>query len=462
MGISNMQPGYARHLAALGNRVRRACHYAAWLLPAMVLAWACSSSGCGLLNTPAPAETLVPRTPERTPTGVPLPTPTGTPVPAGAPDTLALWVTELVYPLKGGEAAQVLEQQVAAFEATHPGLTVQVWRKKPEGKGGMQDLLSKASAVAPDALPDLVALDTGLLADLSRKGLVVPLEGLVAEATQTDLYPFAIEAGTVDGHLVGLQFEVDNIEHAIYNPSKIAVPPLTWSEVLSSGATYIFPAAGQDGLVNDAFLIQYLSTGATLVDANGEPALDKQALTDVLTFYQTGIERGAILTDVLNYASVEACWPRYLQAEVTMTDITSNLYLTVRSGQVTAIPTRGGQATALSRGYAWALTTRDPSRQPLAVKLLEWLMHPANVAAWSQAAGRLPARRAAFEQMTRDAYVTFMYDQLEHAVPYGTSQTHQRIYRAMQTAIGDVLGKGVQPEAAAENVLQAVNQGRSP
>ena len=145
-----------------------------------------------------------------------------------------------------------------------------------------------------------------------------------------------------------------------------------------------------------------------------------------------------------------------------MTDITSNLYLTVRTGQVAAIPTRDGQMVSLSRGHAWVLTTRDPIRQPLAVKLLEWLMQPANVAAWSEAAGRLPARRAAFEQMTRDAYVTFMYDQLDRAVPYATSPTHERIYRAMQGAIVDVLSKGVQPEVAADNVLQAVNQGKVP
>jgi len=461
MGTPNTQSGVAGHLAAGASRARRARRRAAWLLPVLLLAWLCTNSGCALLNTPEPAQTLTPRTPEEPQTRVPPPTPTATLAPAEPPDTLVLWVTDLVYSLGGGEAEQVLEQQIAAFEATHPGLTVQVWRKKPEGKGGMQDLLSKASAVAPGALPDLAALDTDLLADLAGKSLVVPLEGLIAETTQIDLYPFAVEAGTVAGQLVGLQFEVDDIEHTIYNPSKIAAPPQTWSEVLSSGVTYIFPAAGQDSLVNDAFLIQYLSTGAELVDANGEPALDKQALTDVLAFYQTGIDRGAILTDVLNYATVEACWPRYLQAEVMMTDITSNLYLTVRTGQVAAVPTRGGQATSLSRGHAWVLTTRDPVRQPLAVKLLEWLTQPVNMAAWSQAAGRLPARRAAFEQMTRDAYITFMYDQLDHAVPYATSPTHERIYRAMQGAIVDVLSKGVQPEVAAENVLQAVNQGKS-
>ena len=52
---------------------------------------------------------------------------------------------------------------------------------------------------------------------------------------------------------MALQFEVESVEHAIYNPSKIAVAPLSWTEVFSSGATYIFPAAGSQ-LILLAFL----------------------------------------------------------------------------------------------------------------------------------------------------------------------------------------------------------------
>jgi ABC-type glycerol-3-phosphate transport system substrate-binding protein len=264
---------------------------------------------------------------------------------------------------------------------------------------------------------------------------------------------------------VGIQFEVD-IEHAVYNTSKIAVSPLTWTEVFSSGVTYMFPAAGQDGLVNDAFLIQYLSTGAQLVDHNDNPALDQQALKDVLEFYRQGLANGSILPDVLDYATVETGWPKYLQAEVVMSNISSKLYLagpgSLPGNRPAAVPTRDGQAIALGRGYAWALTTRDPNRQSFAVKLLEWLMYPPNVAAWSQAAEHLPTRRVAFEVMGRDPYAEFIHSQLEFAIPYPYSETHQRIYRAMQQAIDAVLREGVLSDVAAENVLKAVNQERSP
>jgi ABC-type glycerol-3-phosphate transport system substrate-binding protein len=108
------------------------------------------------------------------------------------------------------------------------------------------------------------------------------------------------------------------------------------------------------------------------------------------------------------------------------------------------------------------MTSRDPNRQPLAAKLLEWLMNPANMAAWSQAAQHLPTRRAAYEQMRRDNYVGFVYNQLEYAVPYSSSENYQRIYRAMQQAVDAVLREDVLPVVAAENVLKAVNQEISP
>ncbi|MBN1641469.1 MAG: extracellular solute-binding protein [Anaerolineae bacterium] len=427
----------------------------------LFLAGACRST-----TTPALAPTA---TPPSTPVAaLPSPTPSPTPIPPGAPQSLTVWVTELVSPLEDDGRARIFEQQILAFEATHPGLTIDVHRKKPEGKGGLEDFLATASAAAPGVVPDLIMIDAGRLPALAQQGLAVPLGGLLDDALIDDMYPFAIQAGSIDGELIGLPFET-SIEHALYNMSKIAVPPVSWTEVFSSGATYVFPTLGQDGLVNDAFLIQYLSTGGELLDSNGDPALDQQALSDVLTFYRTGIEVGAILTDVLTYDTVRSGWRKYLQAEVVMTNMTSDLYLEGRGllkvSKATWIPTHNGQPpVTLARGSAWVLTTRDPNRMPLALQLLSWLVNPNNVATWSLAADRLPTRRAAFEQMPRDdaEYVQFVHAQLEYAIPYPTSEAHARIYRAMQDAVDDVLRAGRPPDVAAADVLAQVGQGSEP
>jgi ABC-type glycerol-3-phosphate transport system substrate-binding protein len=424
------------------------------------------NAACSASVTPEPTATPTTLSPELSLTTTPEPVLTPTPVSPDMPQTITIWITELVSPFQGSSPAQLFEQQIAAFQATHPDLTIEVLHKKRDGKGGVQDFLTSASAVAPAVVPDLIALDTKTLADIGREALLIPLDGLLSQALLDDLYPFAIQSCMLEQRLICVQFQA-NVEHAVYYTSKIAVAPMTWDEVFASGATYIFPTAGQDGVINDAFLIQYLSTGAELVDNSGNPALDQQALTDVLSFYRQGIDSGVILSDSLNYQRVEDCWPKYLQAEVVISNLSSNLYLAGRSllepvSVATSIPTRDGQVVMLSQGYAWAMTARDSNRWPIMVKLLEWLMYPPNLAKWNQAAGHLPTRRSAFEQMTRDTYVKFMYSQLENARPYPSSETHQRIYYAMQVAVDDVLRKNIPPAEAAIGILNAVGQETMP
>jgi len=58
--------------------------------------------------------------------------------------------------------------------------------------------------------------------------------------------------------------------------------------------------------------------------------------------------------------------------------------------------------------------------------------------------------------------VQFIYNQLEYAIPYPSSEIHKRIYRAMQDAVDAVLRQGKPPALAAEEVLQAVNQEGTP
>ncbi len=438
-----------------GTIQRTIWHGAAITITLIVMA----VSGCALTPTMSPTgnEPSIPTLSFPTPTVLPSPTPIPT-----QPPRLTLWVTEFVSPASNSNRAQVFAQQIAAFQAVHPDLDIEVIRKKSDGKGGVRDMLTTASAVAPAVLPDLVALDVLTLRDMAREGILAPLDGLLPSALLSDLYPFAIQAGAVQDRLMGVQFQA-NIEYAVYNTSKIAVPPLTWDELFNSGATYILPIAGRDGLVNDAFLIQYLSAGGELVDAAGNPALNKKVLVDVLTFYQYGLESGTILSDSLKYRLVEDCWPKYLQAQVTLSNISANLYLSGRSllepvSVATSIPTRDGKTLALSRGYAWALIARDATRQANAIKMLEWLLYSPNLAAWNQAAGYLPTRRSAMELMGHDAWAALMYNQLENTRPYTTSETLQRVYRAMQEAVKAVAIDHVAPETAADNLLKSINQ----
>jgi multiple sugar transport system substrate-binding protein len=435
-----------------------------WTVLALMLAVVLTSlvlilTACNLIDRATPTVDISTTTPSA-------PTPQAT-SPAVSPTptqptttTLVLWTTETFAPSADIPGGEVLAQQLAAFETTHPDVTIDILLKKSYGKGGILDFLTTSSEVAPSLLPDVVVIDTSELKTAALTGLVQPLDDLISADLQEDLFPSAIQAGKVGEQLVGLQFEAD-IEHLAYNLAKVKTSPIVWTDVLTPGVTYIFPAAGKNGSVNNAFLIQYYGAGGQLFDETGQPALDQKTLTEVLSFYRDGAAMDVIPPDVLEYGSTASCWPVYLSAQVALSNVDSASYLHDRgillSTGFAPIPTRDGKPVTISWGWAWAVVTQDPDRQVIAAALLEWLLNPVNNAAWNQAAGHLPTRRSAFEHLDQeDEYTSFAYQQLESARPNPTAASYEQMSRALQQAVQDVLSGEVTPDEAAATVINAI------
>jgi ABC-type glycerol-3-phosphate transport system substrate-binding protein len=375
--------------------------------------------------------------------------------------TLTFWTTEPLSPAQADASGQIMDQQIEAFAAAHSDVVVEYVLKKPYGKGGILNFLLTTSEAVPEAMPDLVAIDTIKIPEAAQAGLLQPLDELISTELQEDLFPFAQKAGRFGDQLVGLQFQTD-IEHLIYNTNKLEEPPLAWTDVLTEGISYVFPAGGREGLVNEAFIIQYLALGGQLVDEEtGRPALNAELVTQVLQFYQDGYEMGVIPPSVLQFKTLDDCWPVYLSAEVAMTNVSSGRYLADRKllmyTRFASIPTRNGNVTTLSQGWAWAIVTADPVRQALAAQLIEWLMEPENSAQWNLAAGHLPTRRAAFEVLgTEDSYYPFLRKQLEGAYPMLEGAAYSEVARALQQGIEKVMTGGATPQEATKAIIESV------
>lgn len=431
-------------------------------LCSVLLLAAIGLAGCNLLARPTPPSE------EEKPTATIVPgeaTSSVSPTPSRPPAissaiALTLWTTEDFFPTEADDSGQILAQQWRAFEAAHPNVTIEYVLKKPYGKGGILDFLNTAHAAAPTVLPDLVILDTLELDEAAEAGLIRPLDNLVSSEVQQDLFPLARRS--FNGQLMGIQFEAD-VEHLIYNTNKIDSPPMTWREAISDSVAYIFPAGGEGGLVNDAFLIQYLAVGGRLDDGNGKPALDKDALAQVLQFYKDGLEAGVIPLSVLEFEDLDDCWPVYVSAQAAMSNVSSAKYLAdrglLKNTSFAAIPTRDGNVGTLSKGWALAIVTEDSGRQAVAAQLIEWLLEPENNADWNQAAGHLPTRQAAFEHLgTKEQYFPFVRQQLENVYPRPMVSAYEKIGQALQRAVQDVLKGEASPQEAAAAVIIAVEQ----
>jgi multiple sugar transport system substrate-binding protein len=401
------------------------------------------------------------------PTGTLSPTeptaaPTDTAPMAPSVITLTVWTTEAFSPTQVITSGRVLAQAVTDFQASQPDVRLDFVLKKPYGKGGILDFLSTTYAAVPDLLPDMVILDVDELSTAVQAGLVQPVDDLLPADLVADLYPLARDTSTFSGRLYGLQFQAD-LDHLVYSSGRMALPPSSWPGVLSNPGPYIFPAGGRAGLVNDAFLIQYLAVKPwSFQDNPDDPFLEADALAAVLQYYQDGVSRGIVPLDVLDYHTTADSWREYLADQAAMTQVSAHEYLSERSRSPSSaaapIPAINGPAAGINRGWVLALVTTEPVRQSVAAAFMTQLMIPETNAAWNRAAGYLPTRQAALVHWDAgDSYTPFIHQQLQMAQPRPAIPNYARIGAALQQAVEDVLTGVATPEEAAAKALESAN-----
>jgi multiple sugar transport system substrate-binding protein len=416
--------------------------------------------GCDLPSLqPTPVATTTPVAPDQTPPPQPTsPVADATP-PGPSVITLTIWTTEAFSPTQVITSGQILAQQAAAFEESHSDVRIRFMVKKPYGKGGILDFLLTTGAVVPALLPDLVVIDADELGAAVQAERVQPLDDLLPPDLVADLYPFAREACTFGGRLYGLLFQAD-VDHLVFNTGEVSIYPRSWPGVLSNPGPYVFPAGGKAGLVNDAFLIQYLAVRSQpAVGSLEDPFLEADSLAAVLQFYRDGISRGTLPTNILDYNTTDDCWLDYLAGDAIMTQVSSHRYLADRgrlqNAAVAPIPAINGPGAAIGRGWVLALPTTDPVRQSAAVAFMVQLMSVEANAAFNQAAGYLPARQASVALWDPvDSYGRFIQRQLEAAQPRPRLSNYTQMAAALQEAVEGVLSGALTPEEAAAQAIE--------
>lgn len=386
-------------------------------------------------------------------------TPTAAPPISGI--TLTLWTTEAFSPTGVITSGRMLAEQLGQFEAAQNNLNVKIVLKKPYGSGGMLSFLRTSRAAAPSVLPDLAILDAAELRQAALQGLTQPMEEVVDPSFYDDLYPFAQKVSLYDGHVVGIPFTASS-EHFIYNTNLLTNTPLLWSDVLSSSAKYIFPAGGDGGAVNDAFLVQYFALGGRFSDPDGKPVLDESVVREVLDYYHRGRQAGVFPPSILKFQSPDDCWSVYTSGQAAMSHVSAGRFLSnrkqLKSTTFTPIPTEDGSVVSVAHSWVFILVTNDPARQQMAARLLEWLLEPERNATWNLAAGTMPPSRNAMSILTKsgDNYFVFMEGQLAGARPYPDNPKYPEISHALQKAVEEVLTNTATPEEATKEVIASV------
>lgn len=415
-----------------------------------------AAAGCGPASPATPATLVAVATLAGSPSA---PAPDPAPSAAAPPQpqsALTVWLPAQFSPAGDPLGGPVLASQLDAYAREHPGLAVQIRAKAAAGPGGLLDSLLATYNAAPEALPDLVALSRSDLEAAVAAGVIIPLEGRLPADTLQAAYPVAQALSRVDGQWVGAPFAVD-ARLLVYNASLYAEAPARWADVLTG--TLIVPGADPAGLT---VLTDYLASGP-LDRAGGQAQLDPARLAPRLEAWLALAQSQTLPASTLTYADPAETWQvfRERRADLALTSVSWYLREAARAPRAGAAlpPNTLGTAFTLADGWSWALINKAGDRAA-AAQLLNWLIAPERQAAWTQAAGILPAQPAALAGWAGSPFSPIAAEVLTHAELQPSAADLARLGPALRLALDDVLSGQATPEAAAQAAASALAGGQ--
>lgn len=406
------------------------------------------STGCAsiaqFLSTPSvppqPSPTPVPTisSPETTQAS----TVTQTAPPTSRAQILRIWLPPRFDPNTRTGPANILKQRLADFEEEHPGLEVEVRIKSDEDELGLVSALSVTSMAAPTALPDLVALSRSELETAALKGLLHPIDGLSVTLDDRNWYGYARQLGHIQNTRYGLPFAGDALVF-VYRSEVERIN--SWNDILASENPLVFAAGDPKALVG---LSLYVSAGGELLNSQGQPTLNQDVLTRVLTTIADGVTAGVFSPALSNLVSDQQVLQAYLGERANMAIFWASNYRAPEGQFTLPLPGLDETPVPFGTGWVWALAGSNLENQQLAVELADYLVSEDYLARWTRATGYLPTRPSGV-----DAEDAAMIAILESAQPIPSNDVLSVLGPLMQNAVIRVLN-GEKPEVVAESVIE--------
>ena len=403
----------------------------------------CFSAACTSLGPLLASLTPPSPVPTRGATATPMP-PLATETPSIQHDdaSLRIWLPEQFNPAAESRAAELVAERLEEFQAKHSELEIEIRIKKVDEEGVILNALSVTSVAAPGALPDLVLLSRPDLEAAAVQGLLHPMEGLSTLLDDPNWYGYAQQLGYIHDTGYGLPFLGDTLV-LVYYPELGQIA--TWEEVLASEGQIVFPAGNPQGLVG---LALYASAGGQILNEQGVPTLEREALTRVLSFVQEGVSQEIMPTSLANVTNEMQTLQIYRTGNANKGIIWYLSYEPAEDGALAPLPGLDQVPFSYATGWVWALAGADPENQQLAVELAEYLVDDNFLAQLTSETGYLPTRPSTVE--TSDRTMTAI---LESAHPLPSNDVLVALGPLMQEALTRVLN-GEPPEEVVGSILE--------
>jgi ABC-type glycerol-3-phosphate transport system substrate-binding protein len=401
------------------------------------------SAGCSslepLLASLTPPSPVPTRTARVTATPPAPPTATASAEPENS--NLRIWLPAQFNPGAEGAASEMLTQRLEEFKAQYPGLKIEIRIKKAETEGDVLNALSTTSAAAPGVLPDLVLLSRPDFEMAALLGLLHPIDGLSTSLDDPNWYSYAQQLGHIQNTGYGLPFLGDALV-LVYYPELGQI--VTWEDVLESDGNIVFPAGNPQALIG---LSLYVSAGGEILDAEGLPTLDQEALTRVLELVAEGVSQEVFPPSLANVTNETQTLQIYRTGSANKGIVWYLSYRPSEDGEITPLPGLDEMSFSYASGWIWALAGASPEKQQLAVELAEFLVAEDFLAEWTRESGYLPTRPSIVDE--KDRTLTAI---LESAHPIPSSDALAVLGPLMQEALTRVLN-GEQPGDVAGSIV---------
>jgi multiple sugar transport system substrate-binding protein len=366
---------------------------------------------------------------------------------------LEVWIPPQFNPYEDSDAAQLLSEQFKSFLVQNPQVNLDIRVKAASGQGSIIDTLTYASQVAPDALPSLVLLSRSDLETAAEKGLIQPIESFSSEIDDSDWYDFARDMGIVQGTVYGLPFAADALGLVYHNMSLTSNQP-SWNDLQVLSNSLIFPAADQTVL---ATLGLYFSANGTIQNAQGQPALDTNALTTTLSAYSNGLAAGILSPNLLDLQNDDQAWDKFhvSNADAIITWASRQLQ-SDENLRLALLPTLGVNSVTLAKGWVWCIPEINKEKEQYAISLAQHLSNPDFLIKWNRVSGYLPVRLSSISAwenpVTQDTLTKML---LSARLRPNTSQISS-LTAVIKTAIQEVMLGQSSATVSAQNAVESL------
>ena len=379
-------------------------------------------------------------------------TPGVTPTPG--PVTLRLWLPPQFDPQGGTPGGDLLRARLAEFSARRPSVRVEVRIKAADGPGDLLEALTTASAAAPLALPDLVALPRPTLEAAALKGLLRPYDEFTQEMDGKDWYDYARQLARLQNSTFGVPFAGDALL-MVYRPQVVAQPPADLASALQVAGPLAFPAADPQAIFT---LALYQAAGGAIQDDQERPFLAADTLATTLAFFKEAENSKLLPFWLTQFQNDEQAWGAFRSSQADMVITWASRYLNDLPADAAAapIPTPSGKPYTLATGWVWALASSNPDHQALSVELADFLTESAFLAEWTSATGYLPTRPSALARWKTPSMQPIASRIMLSAQLYPPADVLTSLGPSLEKATTQVLKLQSEPQAAAQEAAKSL------